>query len=78
MMPGENQSKALAIAADATTGNCQNCSVLQQVGDVLGGFFVTEKSVTVLYIIFSIQILNIMERFNVFLSCGVNVLISIY
>uniref|UniRef100_A0A668TML3 Little elongation complex subunit 1 C-terminal domain-containing protein n=1 Tax=Oreochromis aureus TaxID=47969 RepID=A0A668TML3_OREAU len=68
MMPGENQSKALAIAADATTGNCQNCSVLQQVGDVLGGFFVTEKSITVLYLVFSIQILNSMERFNVFLS----------
>lgn len=39
MMPGENQSKALAIAADATTGNCQNCSVLQQVGDSFGGLF---------------------------------------
>ncbi|XP_059195987.1 little elongation complex subunit 1 [Centropristis striata] len=30
MMPGDNQSKTAAIAADATVGNCQNCSVLHQ------------------------------------------------
>lgn len=31
MMPGDSQSKTVAIAADATVGNCQNCSVLHQV-----------------------------------------------
>lgn len=31
MMPGDSQSKTMAIAADATAGNCQNCSVLHQV-----------------------------------------------
>ncbi|XP_049585236.1 little elongation complex subunit 1 [Syngnathus scovelli] len=30
MMPGDNQPKTVAIASDATTGNCQNCSVLHQ------------------------------------------------
>ncbi|XP_008293104.1 little elongation complex subunit 1 [Stegastes partitus] len=30
MMPGDSQSKTVAIAADATIGNCQNCSVLHQ------------------------------------------------
>lgn len=29
-MPGDNHSKTVAIAADATVGNCQNCSVLYQ------------------------------------------------
>ncbi|XP_034031150.1 little elongation complex subunit 1 [Thalassophryne amazonica] len=30
MMPGENQSNAVPIAADAIVGKCQNCSVLHQ------------------------------------------------
>ncbi|KAF3691691.1 Little elongation complex subunit 1 Interactor of little elongator complex ELL subunit 1 [Channa argus] len=30
MMPGDSHSKTVAIAADATVGNCQNCSVLHQ------------------------------------------------
>lgn len=30
-MPGDSQSNIVAIAADATVGNCQNCSVLHQV-----------------------------------------------
>ncbi|XP_077384018.1 little elongation complex subunit 1 [Festucalex cinctus] len=30
MMPGDNQPKTVAIASDATPGNCQNCSVLHQ------------------------------------------------
>ncbi|XP_014857572.1 PREDICTED: little elongation complex subunit 1 [Poecilia mexicana] len=30
MMPGESQSNTAAIAADATVGSCQNCSVLHQ------------------------------------------------
>nr|XP_057908748.1 little elongation complex subunit 1 [Doryrhamphus excisus] len=29
-MPGDSQPKTVAIAADATSGNCQNCSVLHQ------------------------------------------------
>lgn len=31
MMPGDTQSSALPIAADATVGTCQNCAVLHQV-----------------------------------------------
>lgn len=31
MMPGDTQSSALPIAADATIGTCQNCAVLHQV-----------------------------------------------
>lgn len=31
MMPGENQSKAVGIASEATSGTCQNCTVLNQV-----------------------------------------------
>uniref|UniRef100_A0A668AVC8 Little elongation complex subunit 1 C-terminal domain-containing protein n=1 Tax=Myripristis murdjan TaxID=586833 RepID=A0A668AVC8_9TELE len=34
MMPGENQSKAVRIAADATVGKCQNCCVLNQVSSL--------------------------------------------
>ncbi|XP_054638954.1 little elongation complex subunit 1 [Dunckerocampus dactyliophorus] len=30
MMPGDSQPKTVAIAADATSENCQNCSVLHQ------------------------------------------------
>ncbi|XP_075869104.1 little elongation complex subunit 1 [Nelusetta ayraudi] len=30
MMPGDTRSKKVAIAADATAGKCQNCSVLHQ------------------------------------------------
>lgn len=30
MMPGENQSKAGGIASEATSGTCQNCTVLNQ------------------------------------------------
>ncbi|XP_051574122.1 LOW QUALITY PROTEIN: little elongation complex subunit 1-like [Myxocyprinus asiaticus] len=30
MMPGDNQSKAGEIASEATTGTCQNCTVLNQ------------------------------------------------
>ncbi|XP_027869350.1 little elongation complex subunit 1 [Xiphophorus couchianus] len=30
MMPGDTQAKTAAIAADATVGSCQNCSVLHQ------------------------------------------------
>lgn len=32
MMPGDTRPKKVAIAADATVGKCQNCSVLHQVG----------------------------------------------
>lgn len=35
MMPGDSQSNKVAIAADATIGKCQNCSVLHQVRSVL-------------------------------------------
>lgn len=31
MMPGDTRAKKVAIAADATVGKCQNCSVLHQV-----------------------------------------------
>lgn len=31
MMPGDTQSSAVAIAAEASVGDCQNCSVLHQV-----------------------------------------------
>ncbi|XP_050988350.1 little elongation complex subunit 1 [Labeo rohita] len=30
MMPGENQSKVVGIASEATSGTCQNCTVLNQ------------------------------------------------
>ncbi|KAB5586584.1 hypothetical protein PHYPO_G00003390 [Pangasianodon hypophthalmus] len=30
MMPGENQSGAGGIASEATSGTCQNCTVLNQ------------------------------------------------
>uniref|UniRef100_A0A8C2GHJ2 Little elongation complex subunit 1 C-terminal domain-containing protein n=1 Tax=Cyprinus carpio TaxID=7962 RepID=A0A8C2GHJ2_CYPCA len=30
MMPGENQSKSVGIASEATSGTCQNCTVLNQ------------------------------------------------
>uniref|UniRef100_A0AAX7SJJ8 Uncharacterized protein n=1 Tax=Astatotilapia calliptera TaxID=8154 RepID=A0AAX7SJJ8_ASTCA len=48
MMPGENQSKALAIAADATTGNCQNCSVLQQsLAEYVSSFLALKQKIAV-------------------------------
>lgn len=31
MMPGENQSGAGGIVSEATSGTCQNCTVLNQV-----------------------------------------------
>lgn len=37
MMPGDSQSRKVAIAADATVGNCQNCSVLHQVRESVCG-----------------------------------------
>ncbi|RXN05948.1 little elongation complex subunit 1-like isoform X2 [Labeo rohita] len=38
MMPGENQSKVVGIASEATSGTCQNCTVLNQVKVVIPPF----------------------------------------
>lgn len=44
MMPGESQSRTVPIASDATVGNCQNCSVLHQVGPCFSIFSSRSKS----------------------------------
>ncbi|XP_028282120.1 little elongation complex subunit 1 [Parambassis ranga] len=48
MMPGDNQSKMVAIAADATVGNCQNCSVLHQsLTEYVSSFLALKQKITV-------------------------------
>ncbi|XP_044063196.1 little elongation complex subunit 1 isoform X2 [Siniperca chuatsi] len=50
MMPGDSQSKTvtLAIAADATVGNCQNCSVLHQsMNEYVSSFLALKQKITV-------------------------------
>ncbi|KAG7235256.1 hypothetical protein INR49_002861 [Caranx melampygus] len=48
MMPGESQSKTVAIAADATAGNCQNCSVLHQsLTEYVSSFLALKQKITV-------------------------------
>ncbi|KAL1259062.1 hypothetical protein QQF64_009639 [Cirrhinus molitorella] len=42
-MPGENQSKAVGIASEATSGTCQNCTVLNQSLDEYVAALVTLK-----------------------------------
>ncbi|CAJ1061778.1 little elongation complex subunit 1 [Xyrichtys novacula] len=47
MMPGDNQSKTVAIAADATVGNCQNCSVLHQsLSEYVSSFLALKQKIT--------------------------------
>ncbi|XP_073703557.1 little elongation complex subunit 1 [Garra rufa] len=43
MMPGENQTKAVGIASEATSGTCQNCTVLNQSLDEYVAALVTLK-----------------------------------
>ncbi|KAM9352895.1 little elongation complex subunit 1 [Symphorus nematophorus] len=48
MMPGDSQSKMVAIAADATVGNCQNCSVLHQsLNEYVSSFLALKQKITV-------------------------------
>ncbi|XP_028985236.1 little elongation complex subunit 1 [Betta splendens] len=48
MMPGDSQSKAVAIAADATTGSCQNCSVLHQsLAEYVSSFLALKQKITI-------------------------------
>ncbi|KAM9723532.1 little elongation complex subunit 1 [Menidia menidia] len=48
MMPGHNQSKTAAIAAEATIGNCQNCSVLHQsLAEYVSSFLALKQKITV-------------------------------
>ncbi|XP_072316677.1 little elongation complex subunit 1 [Eucyclogobius newberryi] len=48
MMPGDNQSKMVAIAADATAGNCQNCSVLHQsLNEYVSSFLALKQKLTI-------------------------------
>ncbi|XP_076008828.1 little elongation complex subunit 1 [Genypterus blacodes] len=47
MMPGESQSKTVPIAADATVGTCQNCSVLHQsLTDYVASFLALKQKIT--------------------------------
>ncbi|KAF7652191.1 hypothetical protein LDENG_00100020 [Lucifuga dentata] len=47
MMPGDNQSKMVPIAADATVGTCQNCSVLHQsLTEYVASFVALKQKVT--------------------------------
>ncbi|XP_030014573.1 little elongation complex subunit 1 isoform X2 [Sphaeramia orbicularis] len=47
MMPGDSQSKTVAIAADATVGNCQNCSVLHQsLNEYVSSFLALKQKIT--------------------------------
>uniref|UniRef100_UPI003AB0A52A little elongation complex subunit 1 n=1 Tax=Centroberyx gerrardi TaxID=166262 RepID=UPI003AB0A52A len=47
MMPGENQSKIVRIAADATVGSCQNCSVLHQnLNQYVASFLALKRKIT--------------------------------
>lgn len=48
MMPGDSQSKMVAIAADATVGDCQNCSVLyQSLNEYVSSFVALKQKITV-------------------------------
>ncbi|XP_072250740.1 little elongation complex subunit 1 [Leuresthes tenuis] len=48
MMPGDNQYKTAAIAADATLGNCQNCSILHQsLTEYVSSFLALKQKITV-------------------------------
>ncbi|XP_041649589.1 little elongation complex subunit 1 isoform X2 [Cheilinus undulatus] len=48
MMPGDSQSKTVAIAADATIGNCQNCSVLHQsLNEYVSSFLALKQEIAV-------------------------------
>ncbi|CAN9513896.1 unnamed protein product [Ophioblennius macclurei] len=48
MMPGDSQSRTVAIAADASVGNCQNCSVLQQnLTEYVSSFLALKQKITV-------------------------------
>lgn len=48
MMPGDNQSKMVAIAADATFGDCQNCSVLHQsLNEYVSSFLALKQKITI-------------------------------
>ncbi|KAM6995350.1 little elongation complex subunit 1 [Tautogolabrus adspersus] len=48
MMPGESQAKALAIAAEATIGNCQNCSLLHQsLNEYVSSFLALKQRIAV-------------------------------
>ncbi|KAM4580195.1 little elongation complex subunit 1 [Odontesthes bonariensis] len=48
MMPGDSQYKTAAIAADATVGNCQNCSVLHQsLTEYVSSFLALKQKITV-------------------------------
>ncbi|XP_074539998.1 little elongation complex subunit 1 [Halichoeres trimaculatus] len=47
MMPGDSYSKTVAIAADATVGNCQNCSVLHQsLNEYVSSFLALKQKIT--------------------------------
>nr|XP_020490202.1 little elongation complex subunit 1 [Labrus bergylta] len=48
MMPGESQSKALALAAEATIGNCQKCSLLHQsLNEYVSSFLALKQRIAV-------------------------------
>ncbi|XP_029307059.1 little elongation complex subunit 1 [Cottoperca gobio] len=48
MMPRDSQSKTATIAADATVGNCQNCSVLHQsLTEYVSSFLALKQKITV-------------------------------
>ncbi|KAM7420405.1 hypothetical protein PAMA_014901 [Pampus argenteus] len=48
MMPGDNQPKTVAVGADATVGNCQNCSVLHQsLTEYVSSFLALKQKITV-------------------------------
>ncbi|XP_053183590.1 little elongation complex subunit 1 [Scomber japonicus] len=48
MMPGDSQSKTLAVGADATVGNCQNCCVLHQsLTEYVSSFLALKQKITV-------------------------------
>ncbi|KAM3873448.1 little elongation complex subunit 1 [Diretmus argenteus] len=47
MMPGENKSTTVRIAADATAGDCQNCSVLHQcLKEYVASFLALKQKIT--------------------------------
>ncbi|KAM9310687.1 little elongation complex subunit 1 [Pholidichthys leucotaenia] len=47
MMPGDSQTRTVAIAADATAGSCQNCSVLQQsLNEYVSSFLALKQKIT--------------------------------
>lgn len=47
MMPGDSQTRTVAIAADATVGNCQNCSVLHQsLNEYVSSFLALKQKIT--------------------------------